>query len=171
MPHPLLSAACGRRSDEPKFGARSTAACGSRDGDILRRPRFRHDAGELYGQKPVCHLRPADVHIVRQIKAVLEGARGDTSIKVSLAVRGFPARNEEETRSGGDRDLGRCPAGDRKGQPIGVVTQFFDIVGRIIDVMSALDRPVKHPEEIIKADAGTQDRRQSSYRVHSHILR
>ena len=70
----------------------------------------------------------------------------------------------------GDIELGRREPGHGHGQPIGVVTGLFDVVGRVtergaVDAGRRIDQ-AKHP---VETDRRTEQRREIET-IHNHIL-
>jgi hypothetical protein len=72
---------------------------------------------------------------VGELEAALEGAGGDPHVEeiaVLVAILRLAADHHQHVLAGGDVDVAGREAGDGERDPVAVVAQFLDVVGRVI---------------------------------------
>ena len=94
---------------------------------------------------------------VGELEAALEGAGGDSHVQeiaVLAAILRLAAVHDQHVLAGGDVDVGGAEAGDRERDPVAVVAQFLDVVGRIIVGLLGAAGALEEVEQPVEADGG-----------------
>src|SRR5947207_3143661 len=100
------------------------------NGDPTRLLLLGHLAHEFDGQQAVLQPRLADLDVIGEVEAPLEGVRRNAPIEVLGVLRlRFLTGDDQHIRLGYQGDLVRLPAGQRQRHPIHVLAGFFDVVG------------------------------------------
>ena len=102
-------------------------------------PRL-HRLGQLAlqgdAQQAILEARGLHLHEIGKLEAPLEGAGGDTAVQIAVLVggrfAGLASADEQLVRLGRDLDLVRPETGDGKRDPIAVLADPLEIIGRVI---------------------------------------
>jgi len=101
-------------------------------------------------EKPIIQPRAAHLNALGQDKRSLELSGGDSAVQVHAPrfVRLLAAHNELVVLNR-NAEVTHREAGDREGDPQGILAELFDIVGRISIARNFAD-PVERPFEMIE---------------------
>ena len=93
----------------------------------------RFGAGEIHGEKPVHQFRTQHLHAIREQEGPLELPRGDAAMEILDPLLGGLdlALHEQHVLMRGDLDVALAEAGDGHGDPILVLPDLRDVVGRV----------------------------------------